>query len=81
MNGVFMSTCLNIITRLGTEGYFLIRSVGAGRHPCEPLVITYQVPGTGVICMRGHNTSVVLSASVPRKTACVIIQISWVPRG
>ena len=40
--GAFMSTCLNVVTRLGTEVYFPILSMGAGRHPCGALV---YIPG------------------------------------
>ena len=41
LNGAFMSTCLKVITRLGTDVYFPIRSMGAGRHPCGALVYLY----------------------------------------
>ena len=41
-NGAFISTCLKVITRLGTEVYFPIRSMGAGRHLCGALVYWYK---------------------------------------
>ena len=40
-NGAFMSTCVKVNTRLGTEVYFPFRSMSAGRHPCEALVRKY----------------------------------------